>query len=78
MLEGYVGTVSIGGRVITSLRFANDIDGLVSREEKLKALVEHIDRMAKSYGMKINADKMKVMMKGAEGRVETLRSITHV
>ena len=27
-LEGYGGTVSIGGRTITNLRFADDIDGL--------------------------------------------------
>ena len=35
-------TVSIGGRTITSLRFADDIDGLAG-EEELANLVERLD-----------------------------------
>ena len=38
-LEDYEGTVSIGGRAITSLRFADDING----EEELAKLVERLD-----------------------------------
>ena len=34
-LENHEGTVSIGGRTITHLRFADDIDGLAGEEEKL-------------------------------------------
>ena len=34
-LEDREGTVSIGGRTITNLRFANDISGLAGEEEKL-------------------------------------------
>ena len=43
-LEDHEGTVSIGGRTITSLRFADDIDGLAGEEEKLAKLVEHPDK----------------------------------
>ena len=32
-LEDHEGTVSIGGRTITNLRFADDIDGLAGEEE---------------------------------------------
>ena len=32
-LEDYEGAVSIGGRTITNLRFADDIDGLAGEEE---------------------------------------------
>ena len=39
-LEDHEGTVSIGGRTITNLRFADDIDGLAGEEEKLANLVE--------------------------------------
>ena len=42
-LEDDEGTVSIGGRTITNLRFADDIDGL-AREEELAKLVEHLDK----------------------------------
>ena len=34
-LEDHEGTVSIGGRTITNLRFAHDIDGLAGEEEEL-------------------------------------------
>ena len=33
--EDHQGTVSIGGRTITNLRFADDIDGLAEKEEEL-------------------------------------------
>ena len=34
-LEDHEGTVSIGGRAITNLRFADDIDCLAGEEEEL-------------------------------------------
>ena len=34
-LEDGEGTVSIGGRAITNLRFSDDIDGLAGEEEEL-------------------------------------------
>ena len=33
-LQDHEGTVSIGGRTITNLRFADDIDGLAGEEEE--------------------------------------------
>ena len=43
-LEDHEGTVSIGDRTITNLRFANGIDGLAG-EEELAKLVERLDRL---------------------------------
>ena len=43
-LEDHEGTVSIGGRTITNLRFADDIDGLAGEEEELANLVERLDK----------------------------------
>ena len=42
-LEDHEGTVRIGGRKITNLRFADDIDGLAGEEEELAKLVERRD-----------------------------------
>ena len=56
VLEEHEGTVSIAGRTITNLRFADDIDGLTGSEQEL-ALVERIDQTSKAYGMEINAEK---------------------
>ena len=38
-LENHEGTVSIRGRAITNLRFADDIDGSAGEEEELAKLV---------------------------------------
>ena len=43
-LEDHEGTVSIGGRAITNLRFADDIDGLAGEEEELPKLVERLHK----------------------------------
>ena len=42
-LEDHEGTVSIGGRTITKLCFADDTDGLAG-EEELASLVERLDK----------------------------------
>ena len=39
-LEEHDGKVSIGGRNITNLRFADDIDTLAEEEQELEALVK--------------------------------------
>ena len=43
-LEQHGRKVSIGGRNITNLELADDIDGLVEEEQELEALVESIDK----------------------------------
>ena len=41
-LEDHEDTVSIGGRTITKLHFAEDIDGLAGEEQELANLAEHL------------------------------------
>ena len=53
-------TVSIEGRTITNLRFADDIDGLAG-EEELANLVERLDKASTAYGMEISAEKTELM-----------------
>ena len=60
-LVDYESTISIGGRTITNLRFADDIDGLAGEEEELAKLLECLDRVSTAYGMKISAEKTKLM-----------------
>ena len=60
-LEDHEGTVSIGGRTITNLRFANDIDGLAGEDEELAKLVERLDKASPTYGMEISAEETKLM-----------------
>ena len=64
--EDHEGTVSIGGRTITNLRFADDIDGLAG-EEELANLVERLDKASTAYGMEIGAEKTKLMTNNTSG-----------
>ena len=51
ILEDHEGTFSTGGRTITNLCFADDIDGLAGEEEELANLVERLDKASTAYGM---------------------------
>ena len=66
-LEDHDGTVSIGGRTITNLRFADGFDGLAGEVEELTNLVERLDKASTAYGMKISAEKTKLMTNNTSG-----------
>ena len=66
-LNDHEGTVSIGGRNITNLRFSDDIDGLAGREEELADLVECLDKTSTAFSMQINAEKNKLMTNNTNG-----------
>ena len=65
--DDHEGTFSIGGRTITNLCFADDIDGLAGEEEEPANLVEHLDKASKAYGMEISAEKTKLMTNNSSG-----------
>ena len=87
-LEDYEDTVSIGGRTITYLRFADDIDGLAGEEEELTNLVERLDIASTAYGMEFSAEKTKLMPNNTSGinteikvngqKVETVTSFKYL
>ena len=60
-LEDREGTVSIGDRTITNLRFADGIDGFAGKEEELAKLVERLDKAFTGYGIEICTEKTKLM-----------------
>ena len=65
--EDHNSTVSIGGRAITNLCFAYDIDSLAGEEEEMAKLVERLDKASTAYGMEIRAAKTKWMTNNASG-----------
>ena len=66
-LDDYKGAVSIGGRTITNLCFADDIDGFVREEEELANLVECLDKACTAYGMESSAENTKLMTNNTSG-----------
>ena len=83
-LEDNEGTVSIGGRIITNLRFTDDNDGLAGQEQELVKLVNHLEEASTTYGMQISAEKIQLMTNNTNGistditidhkKLETVRS----
>ena len=86
-LEDHEGTVSIGGRTITNVRFADDIDGFAEVEEELVKLVQCLDKASTAYGIEISDEKIKLMtnntscinreIKANGQKVETVTSFKH-
>jgi len=60
-LEGYRGGFRIGGRLVTNLRYADDIVLVASSEEELQDLVNCVNLAANDLDMRINMKKTEVM-----------------
>ena len=76
-LEEHDGKVSIGGRNITNLRFADDIDALAEEEQELEALVESFHKTFKRYKMEISAEKAKLMTNSTNGIQRETKAKVH-
>ena len=72
-LDDHKSTVSIGGRIISNLRFADDIDGPEGSELELANLLEHLDETSTAYGMQISAEKTKLMTINTNGISSNIR-----
>ena len=87
-LEDHEGTVSIGVRTITNLRFADDIDGLGGQEQELVKVVNHLEEASSAYGMQISEEKTQLMTNNTNGisiditidnkKLETVRSFNYL
>ena len=66
-LDDHEGTLSVGGRTITNLRFADDIDGLAGEEEELAKLVECLGKSSTAFGIEISAEKTKLTTNNTGG-----------
>ena len=66
-LEEHEGTVSIGSRTITNLRFADDIEGLAGQEQELVKLVNHLEEASTAYGTQNSAEKTHLMTNNTNG-----------
>ena len=71
-LVGFEGSVSIGGRTVTNLRFADDIEHVAGQAEELGTLTSRLEESAKQLGMQISAEKSKVMRMGSSDELDVL------
>ena len=66
-LDDHEGSVSIGGRLITNFRFADDIVVNAEQKEEAGVLVDRLDITITRYKMEIGPDKTKVMTNNPNG-----------
>ena len=66
-LDDHEGSVSIGGRLITNFRLADDIVVNAEEEEEAGVLVDRLERTTTRYKMEIGPDKTKVMTNNPHG-----------
>ena len=71
-LEQHGRRVSIGGRNITNLELANDIDALAKEEQELEAPVESIGKGIK-HKMEISAEKTRLMTNCSNGILREIK-----
>jgi len=53
--------MSNGGRILTNLRYADDIILVATSEAELQELVDRLDRVSSKYSLIINVGKTEVM-----------------
>ena len=56
--------ISIGGRNISNLRYADDITLLAESEEKLKSLLMKVKEQSEKIVLKLSIQKTKIMASG--------------
>lgn len=61
-LHNHLTSISIGGRPLCNLRFADDIDLMAGSNNELQDLTDRLSRRAGAYGMEISSEKSKVMI----------------
>ena len=66
-LEEHEGIVSIGGRAVTNLRYADVIDGVADEEGEMAKLIERLDKASTAYGVENSAEKTKLMTNNSSG-----------
>ena len=66
-LEEHNGKVSTGGRNITNLPFADDIDALAEEVQELETLVKNLDKTCSKYKMEISVKQTKLITNSANG-----------
>lgn len=64
-LHDFQSTISMGGRVVSNLRFADDIDLMGGSNQELQDLTSRLVERAGAYGMEVSSEKSKVMVNSA-------------
>ena len=59
-------SISIGGRPVWNLKFADDIDLIAGTNKELQDMTNKLSKCYSRYGMEIRSEKSKVMVNSNE------------
>ena len=65
-LDGFEGQVSVGGRPISNLRYADDTTLLARSATELQDLIDRVQEASEEFGLFLNVKKTKIMVIGDE------------
>ena len=65
--------VSIGGRRIECIRFADDMEVIAENTKVFQEILTELNNTCKEYGMNINKKKTKFMILGGKGKRATMK-----
>ena len=63
-LEEAQAGIKIAGRNVNSLRYTDDTTLMAESEEELKSLLMKVKEENEKFGLKLNIQKMKIMLSG--------------
>ena len=59
--------ISLGGRIINTIRYADDKAVVANSQKGLQQLMDNLNKVTREFGMKINVKKSKVMCISRKG-----------
>lgn len=60
-LKDFAGSIKVGGRIITNLRYADDVVLIAVSMNGLQDLVNKVNLTSNRFGLPLNASKTKIM-----------------
>ena len=71
-LQNFTPSVSIGGRPLCNLRFADDIDLIAGNNQELQDLTDRLTSRATAHGMEVSCEKSKVLVNSDDKKANIL------
>ena len=60
-LDGFVGSIKVGGKTISNLRYADDVVFIANSMDELQDLVNRVKESSLQFGLALNSNKTKGM-----------------
>ena len=77
-LHDFTPTVSIGGRPLCNLRFADDIDLIAGSNSELQDLTDRLTSRSTAHGMEVSSEKSKILVNAENKKANIIMNGEHL